>query len=109
MKTLMIITTTNSVFPNHGFRQHFDWGFPIRRSGTAWCALGSFGGGFLGGDEVDVDVHMEKDTVLTMTTQVTGGWEMGLGVGDDLFRTKINFKVVFHDSVGLLFLVALVS
>lgn len=41
------------------------------RSGTAWCALGSFGGGFLGGDEVDVDVHMEKDTVLTMTTQAS--------------------------------------
>lgn len=50
--------------------------WPSRRSGTAWCALGSFGGGFLGGDEVDVDVDMEKDTVLTMTTQVVTemGW-----------------------------------
>lgn len=41
----------------------------LRRSGTAWCALGSFGGGFLGGDEVDVSVEVGQNAMLGLTTQ----------------------------------------
>ena len=48
----------------------------LRRSGTAWCALGSFGGGFLGGDEVDVSVEVGQNAVLGLTTQA-GPWGDG--------------------------------
>ena len=44
-------------------------GSAVRRSGTAWCALGSFGGGFLGGDEVDVSVEVGQDSMLGLSTQ----------------------------------------
>ena len=42
-----------------------------RRSGAAWCALGSFGGGFLGGDEVDLKIEVAEGATLAMTTQAS--------------------------------------
>ena len=40
-----------------------------RRSGSAWCAIGSFGGGLLGGDEVDMAVEVDPYATLTLVTQ----------------------------------------
>ena len=35
----------------------------------AWCAIGSFGGGLLAGDEVDVAVEVQPHAALTLVTQ----------------------------------------
>ncbi|KAJ1638794.1 UreD urease accessory protein-domain-containing protein [Pavlovales sp. CCMP2436] len=37
--------------------------------GAAWCALGSHGGGLLGGDVVEVDVHVGAGATLALSTQ----------------------------------------
>ncbi|CAE7563663.1 ndc80 [Symbiodinium sp. CCMP2456] len=42
-----------------------------RRSGSAWCAIGSFGGGLLGGDEVDMAVEVDSNATLTLVTQAS--------------------------------------
>ena len=35
----------------------------------AWCAIGSFGGGLLAGDEVDMAVEVQPHAALTLVTQ----------------------------------------
>ena len=47
--------------------------FILRRSGSAWCAIGSFGGGLLGGDEVDMAVEVEAHASLALVTQEPSG------------------------------------
>ena len=40
-------------------------------AGAATCVLGSYGGGLLGGDVVDVDVHAEAGSTLVLGTQAS--------------------------------------
>ena len=40
-------------------------------AGAAHCALGSYGGGLLGGDVVDLHVTAERGATLTLTTQAS--------------------------------------
>jgi urease accessory protein UreH/urease accessory protein UreF len=39
------------------------------RSGSAWCALGNYGGGLLGGDRIDLHVDVERDGTLFLLSQ----------------------------------------
>ncbi|CAE8639709.1 unnamed protein product [Polarella glacialis] len=41
------------------------------RAGGAWCALGSFGGGLLGGDEVDLKISVGAGASLALVTQAS--------------------------------------
>ena len=41
------------------------------QAGAGLCVLGSFGGGLLGGDSVDVSVHATAGTTLTIGTQAS--------------------------------------
>eukprot|EP00930_Biecheleria_cincta_P027260 TRINITY_DN19144_c0_g1_i2.p1 TRINITY_DN19144_c0_g1~~TRINITY_DN19144_c0_g1_i2.p1 ORF type:complete len:623 (-),score=89.83 TRINITY_DN19144_c0_g1_i2:55-1923(-) len=43
----------------------------IDRSGAAWCALGSFGGGLLGGDAVDLTLSVGCGASLALVTQAS--------------------------------------
>eukprot|EP00439_Symbiodinium_sp_Y106_P066506 s965_g10.t2 len=43
----------------------------VERSGSAWGAIGSFGGGLLGGDEVDMAVEVDPYATLTLVTQAS--------------------------------------
>ena len=55
----------------HGIAEHGSCAHTAdkRRSGSAWCAIGSFGGGLLGGDEVDMAVEVDPNATLTLVTQ----------------------------------------
>jgi urease accessory protein len=39
------------------------------RVGAAWCAMGEYGGGLLGGDCVDMDVAVGPDATLLLSSQ----------------------------------------
>ena len=43
----------------------------VAAAGAAACALGSYGGGLLGGDVVDLHVRAERGAVLALTTQAS--------------------------------------
>jgi len=41
------------------------------KAGAAWCALGSFGGGLLGGDHGELDILVKKNATLNLCTQAS--------------------------------------
>jgi len=39
------------------------------KKGSAWCMLGEYGGGLLGGDQTNLDVRVDAGATLTLSTQ----------------------------------------
>ena len=39
------------------------------KAGSAWCMLGEYGGGLLGGDTAAIDVNVDHNATLTLSTQ----------------------------------------